>query len=224
VILSCFTNSSGRIGYEARSLSSCFIHASTNSHGEVRSKRYHAVSVFKYTSGIVALVTRSTIGYFKSVVGVSFRLPVTARSSRVKGLTMDGPRPNHLALNQKGPRQDLTHAGHHQAPARFTNQSRRTLLRRPRTWQADRHFLDWAFRRRCWSLMVCLGLVCQRAKHQIKLAKLGASGGTVRTPEGTSALTIGMWPMAASRITLHRLTNQASEWRHLSARRTVPPL
>src|SRR5215471_16051723 len=29
---------------------------------------------------------------------------------------------------------------------------------------------------------------------------LGASGGTVQTPTGTSALTIGMWPMAATRI------------------------
>ena len=33
-----------------------------------------------------------------------------------------------------------------------------------------------------------------------------------------SALTIGMWPMAASKITLHRLTNQRSEWTHLSCR------
>jgi hypothetical protein len=32
---------------------------------------------------------------------------------------------------------------------------------------------------------------------------LGASGGTVQTPTGTSALTIGMWPMAEPRISQH---------------------
>jgi hypothetical protein len=41
-----------------------------HSHGAVRSKRYHAVSVFKYTSDIVALPDKSTIGYFKSVTAV----------------------------------------------------------------------------------------------------------------------------------------------------------
>jgi hypothetical protein len=55
-------------GYEARSLSSAFIHACMNNHGAVRSKRYHAVSTFKYMSaGIIVPVNRSTIGYFKSV-------------------------------------------------------------------------------------------------------------------------------------------------------------
>jgi hypothetical protein len=47
--------------------SSAFIHACMNSHGAVRSKRYHAVSVFKYASGIIVSVSRSPIGYFKSV-------------------------------------------------------------------------------------------------------------------------------------------------------------
>jgi hypothetical protein len=28
-----------------------------------------------------------------------------------------------------------------------------------RAWHAERHFLDWAFRRRCWRVVVCLGLV-----------------------------------------------------------------
>jgi short subunit dehydrogenase-like uncharacterized protein len=56
-----------RFGYEARSLSSPFIHACMNSHGVVRSK---SVSMFKYMSGIIASVNRSTIGYFKSVTAV----------------------------------------------------------------------------------------------------------------------------------------------------------
>jgi hypothetical protein len=34
--------------------------------------------MFKYTTDIISLVSRSTIGYFKSVVSVSFRLPVIA--------------------------------------------------------------------------------------------------------------------------------------------------
>jgi len=38
-----------------------------NSHGAVRSKRYDAVSMFKYVSDIIASVNTSTIGYFKSV-------------------------------------------------------------------------------------------------------------------------------------------------------------
>jgi len=41
-----------------------------NSHGAVRSKRYHAVSMFKYTSDIIVGPNRSTIGYFKSVTAV----------------------------------------------------------------------------------------------------------------------------------------------------------
>jgi len=67
-------------GYKARSLSSAFIHACMNSHGAVRSKRYHVIKMFTYMSGIIAPVNKSTIGYFKSVtvVRVSFRLPVIA--------------------------------------------------------------------------------------------------------------------------------------------------
>jgi hypothetical protein len=57
-----------RFSMKPRSPSSPFIHASMNSHGAVRSKRYHAASMFKYMSDIIVCpVNRSTIGYFKSV-------------------------------------------------------------------------------------------------------------------------------------------------------------
>jgi hypothetical protein len=63
----------------------------------------------KYISGITEPVNKSTIGYFKSVVRVSFRLPVIAvlPESYLDGLT-----PNHLALHQKGltSAPGLTHA------------------------------------------------------------------------------------------------------------------
>jgi hypothetical protein len=55
-----------------------------------------------------------------------------------------------------------------------------------------------------------------RHKAQAKTSKIGIlerAEAPFQTPTGTSALTIGMWPMAASRITLQRLTNQRSEWR-----------
>jgi len=62
-----------------------------SNHGPVRARRYHAASVLKYISGITEPVNKSTIGYFKSVVRVSFRLPVIAVL----------PESYHLALHQK---------------------------------------------------------------------------------------------------------------------------
>jgi hypothetical protein len=53
------------------------------SHGAVRNKKYHAVSMFKYTSGIIALVSKSIIGYFKSA-------------------TADTPSPTEFALDDDG--------------------------------------------------------------------------------------------------------------------------
>jgi hypothetical protein len=50
--------------------------------------------MFKYMSGIIALVNKSTIGYFKSV---TVDAPLSEEISY-----LDGPRPNHLVLNQKG--------------------------------------------------------------------------------------------------------------------------
>ena len=50
-----------------------------NAHGAVRDKRYHVVTTFTNINGItVPPVNKSTIGYFKSVVEVSCRLPVIA--------------------------------------------------------------------------------------------------------------------------------------------------
>jgi hypothetical protein len=34
-------------------------------------------------------------------------------------------------------------------------------------WQAEWPFLDWTFRRCCWRLVVCLGLVLSRRSHPI---------------------------------------------------------
>jgi hypothetical protein len=65
----------------SRSLSDPFIQSSMSNHGPVRARRYHAASVLKYISGITEPVNKSTIGYFKSVVRVSFRLPVHSESS-----------------------------------------------------------------------------------------------------------------------------------------------
>jgi hypothetical protein len=40
-----------------------------NSHGALRSMRYHAITMFAYMSDIIAgPVIKSTIGYFKSVM------------------------------------------------------------------------------------------------------------------------------------------------------------
>ena len=56
-------------GNEARSLSSPFIIAYMNSHGALRSMRYHVITMFAYMSDIIAgPVIKSTIGYFKSVM------------------------------------------------------------------------------------------------------------------------------------------------------------
>jgi hypothetical protein len=50
-----------------------------NAHGAVRDKRYHVVTAFTNINGItVPPVNKSTIGYFKCVARVSFRLPVIA--------------------------------------------------------------------------------------------------------------------------------------------------
>jgi hypothetical protein len=68
-----------RISYGARSLSRALSHASMNAHGAVRDKRYHVVTTFTNINGITVLpVNKSTIGYFKRVTSVSFRLPVIA--------------------------------------------------------------------------------------------------------------------------------------------------
>jgi hypothetical protein len=39
--------------------------------------------------------------------------------------------------------------------------------------RVGRHFRDWAFRRRCWRFVVCLGLVLSRRSH-FDLAQLNA--------------------------------------------------
>src|SRR6266545_6002771 len=93
----------------SRSLSGPFIQSSMSNHGPVRARRYHAASVLKYISGIIVPVNKSTIGYFKSVIRVSLRLPVIAVLPKSY---LDGPTPNHLALHQKQPRMaESLHAG-----------------------------------------------------------------------------------------------------------------
>src|SRR6266511_1825185 len=98
---------SGRIGRaHSQVLSS---KAPMSNHGPVRARRYHAASVLKYISGIIVPVNKSTIGYFKSVIRVSLRLPVIAVLPKSY---LDGPTPNHLALHQKQPRMaESLHAG-----------------------------------------------------------------------------------------------------------------
>jgi hypothetical protein len=86
-------------GYEARSLCS-FTQACTNSHGAVRDKTYHVVTTFTNINGnTVPPVNRSTIGYFKFVVGVSFRSPVIAVLPKMKNFRILGVQ--DFALNQK---------------------------------------------------------------------------------------------------------------------------
>jgi hypothetical protein len=100
------------------------------------------------------------------------------------------------------------------AQRRLTNQQSewRPLLRRSRMASVDGAPLP----------MASLRIVYRRTLNQRPLCKRAEA--PVGPPRDASTLTIGMWPMAASRITLHRLTNQLSEWTHLSLPDRVRPL
>jgi hypothetical protein len=70
-------------------------------------------------------------------------------------------------------------------------------------WQAEWPFLDWTFRRCCWRLVVCLGLVLSRRSHPIfdPAHALDAPTKFVVTTREVQleALSSGEAPMMASR-------------------------